>query len=68
MAKTLLLGFGGIDRGILNISACLPFTNLLGSKDLMGILLNGFLLNCTEMHCLKEFLSLLATSLSQPDS
>ena len=64
MTKTLLLGFGEIGKGILDISACLPFTDLLGGKDLTDILLDSFLLNCIETHCLKEFLSLLATSLS----
>jgi len=52
-----------MDGGILEILACL-------SSDILVrvIFLMGALLNCTEIHCLKDLLFLLAVNLFQPDS
>ena len=55
-----LLGLGGIDKEILDISTCLPFTDLLGNIILLGILLN-----CAETHCLNDLLFLFTANLSQ---
>jgi len=59
----LLLDLGEIDRGILEMLACLPLDNFL-----VDMLFVRVLLNYTDTHCLKDLLSLLAVSLSQPDS
>ena len=55
------LGLGEIDRGILNISAYLPFTDLLE-----GVILLGILLNCAKTYCLNDLLFLFTANLSQP--
>jgi len=39
LAKTLFLGLGGMDRGILGISTCLPYVGL-EVDILVGFLLN----------------------------
>jgi len=59
----LLLDLGEIDREILEMLACLPLDNFL-----VDMLFVRVLLNYTDTHCLKDLLSLLAVSLSQPDS
>jgi len=61
--KTLLLGLGGMDRGILEILACLPFGVLLGV-----FLTKVDLSNCVETHYLKDLLFLFAVSLFYQDS
>lgn len=63
LAKMLLLGLGGIDGGILEISTC-----LLLDSFLKIILCKRVLLNCEDIHCLKVLFFLLAVSLSQPVS
>ena len=62
LAKTLLLGLKGIDRGIFNTLACLPFNSLM-----VVVFLVDVLLNCDNTHCLKVLFSLLAINLSHPD-
>ena len=59
----LLLGLGEISKGILEISAYLPLDGFL-----VDMLFVRVLLNYTDTHCLKDLLSLLTVSLSQPDS
>jgi len=63
LANMLLLGLEGIDRGILEISACLPLDSLL-----VVIFLVGILLNCKDTYCLEVQLLPLAVSLFYPDS
>jgi len=62
LAKMLLLGLGGIGRGILEIFAYLPLDMLLGV-----FLFEIDLLNCANTYCLKD-LFLFAINLFQPDS
>ena len=62
----LLLGLGGIGKGILEISAFFSFVDLLKDNLLRTILLVHTLLNCENMLCLKV-LFLLIASLSQPN-
>ena len=64
LAKILLLGQGGIGREILETLAYLPLSLLSSFRT---ELFENFLLNCTEIHCLKYFCFLLAANLSQPD-
>ena len=60
LAKMFLLGLKGIGKGILDISACLPFTDLLG-----GMILLGILLNCAKTYYLNDLLFLFTANLSQ---
>ena len=60
-SKILLLGLGGIESGILEISAYLLLDNFLNKE-----LLKRILLNYVEMYCLKDLLLFLVVSLSQP--
>jgi len=46
LAKTLLLGLGEIEEGILEMSICLPFVGFRTSVDFIG-----FLLNWNEIYC-----------------
>jgi len=62
-SKILLLGLGGIESGILEISAYLLLDNFLNKE-----LLKRILLNYVEMYCLKDLLLFLVVSLSQPAS
>jgi len=62
-SKILLLGLGGIESGILEISAYLLLDNFLNKE-----LLKRILLNYVEMYCLKDLLLFLVVSLSQPTS
>ena len=55
------LSLGEIGREILDISACLPFTDLL--KD---VILLGISLNCANTYYLNDLLFLFTANLSQP--
>jgi len=59
----LLLGLGEIGKEILEMLACLLLDGFL-----VNMLFVGVLLNYIDTYCLKDLLSLLAVSLSQPDS
>ena len=58
LAKILLLGLKWIGRGILEIFACLSFDMLLEV-----FLFEIDLLNCADIHCLKDLLSLFTVNL-----
>ena len=63
--KILLLGLRGMEGGTLEMSACL---SLPLSVLYEVYLLEDVLLNWADTYCLKDIFSLLAISLSQPDS
>ena len=62
LASMLLLGLGGINKGILEMLACLPSNSLLVIMFLVDVLLN-----CKDTHYLKYLLFLLAIDLFQSD-
>ena len=55
-----LLGLREVDKRILDILACLSFTDLLGDVTLLGILLN-----CAKTHYLNDLLFLFTVNLFQ---
>ena len=63
LASILLLGLGEIGREIFKMLAYLPFDSLLVVMFLVGILLN-----CDNIHCLKDLLFFLAINFSSLDS
>ena len=62
LTKTLLVGLGEIEEGIIEMSICLPFVGFRISVNFMG-----FLLNWDETYCLKDVSLLLAVNLFHLD-